>query len=281
MTILINADDFGYSEAINRAIVESVSRGYCSSTTLMANMPDFEPACEAAHERRFADRVGLHMVLTEGTPLTDRLRACPRFCDEHGQFRLTRRTRVLRLATSEKRALADEMRAQIRRCRRHHLPLTHADSHNHVHEEWAIAAVLIAVSREEGIPAIRPARNCGPPTARAKRMYRNILNRRIRRAGLARTEYFGSYSDALHLMAHSKGLLPGSAEIMIHPGYDEHGCLIDRIDGEPFSHRSRLLPHTACGSSPVPDSLTGAASGETARSPRLTVPQKPRASRTR
>jgi predicted glycoside hydrolase/deacetylase ChbG (UPF0249 family) len=73
-------------------------------------------------------------------------------CNVEGRFALTRRARVVFLTASERQALADELRAQIRACRENGIPLTHADSHHHVHEEWGIAAVVIAVCREQGIP---------------------------------------------------------------------------------------------------------------------------------
>jgi predicted glycoside hydrolase/deacetylase ChbG (UPF0249 family) len=37
--IIVNADDFGMSAEVNRAIVEAFENNVISSTTLMANMP--------------------------------------------------------------------------------------------------------------------------------------------------------------------------------------------------------------------------------------------------
>ena len=44
--VIINADDFGASGIRNKAIVDSFSKGFISSTTIMANMLNFDGACE-------------------------------------------------------------------------------------------------------------------------------------------------------------------------------------------------------------------------------------------
>ena len=44
--LIVNADDFGFTSGVNRAIVEAHSRGVVTSSTLMANGPAF---AEAAH----------------------------------------------------------------------------------------------------------------------------------------------------------------------------------------------------------------------------------------
>ncbi len=226
--LLVNADDFGYSEEANRAIAECFARGYCSSTSIMANMPAFEAACEIAYRDGLVDRVGVHLVLTEGEPLTHRIRSCPRFCDQSGPFRLTRKERVWRLSTSEKAAVAEELRAQIAQCRRFGLPPTHADSHQHVHEEWGILPVVMRVCEDEGITQLRIARNCGKPTGLARSLYRSIVNHRLWRRGLARTEVFGSLADFRALLqARPDACNHHSVEVMIHPRHAPDASLVD------------------------------------------------------
>jgi len=112
-------------------------------------MPGFQEACQLAHEHGIATRVGLHLVLTEGTPLSERMRRCRTFCDEEGKFCYVRNSRIFRLQESEKEALTEEIHAQIDQCRKHRLPLSHIDSHQHVHTEWAIGRILIRVAKEE------------------------------------------------------------------------------------------------------------------------------------
>jgi predicted glycoside hydrolase/deacetylase ChbG (UPF0249 family) len=226
--LIVNADDFGYSESVNRAIAECFARGYCTSTTIMANMPGFEAACEMAREQGFAAHVGVHFVLTQGEPLTSAIRHCPRFCGPDGRFRLTRKERVWRLNALETSAVAEELRAQVARCRQHGLPLSHADSHQHVHEEWGILPVVMRVCQEEGICRIRIARNCGQSTGALRTSYRSLVNHRLRRAGLARSDLFGSLADFLTVRQSSPNLLTRRRmEVMIHPRYAPGGSIAD------------------------------------------------------
>ena len=68
--LIINADDFGLNTSVNHAIIESFEKGLINSTTLMANMPGFEEAIELAHKNNIIDKIGIHLCLTEGEPIT-------------------------------------------------------------------------------------------------------------------------------------------------------------------------------------------------------------------
>ena len=57
----MNADDFGMSAEVNRAMVEAFHKGAISSATLITNMPGFAEACELAHRHRLLGKIGLHL----------------------------------------------------------------------------------------------------------------------------------------------------------------------------------------------------------------------------
>src|SRR5258708_22717540 len=158
--IIVNADDFGMSAETNRAIVEAFENNVISSATLMTNMPGFDEACELAHRHRLLDKIGLHLNLTSGYPLSAPIRRCPRFCDNVGMFR-ARQTR-LRLSREERLAVETEIASQIKACLDRGLCPTHLDSHHHVHTEWAIGAAAITISRQDKMKAILLAANFGP-----------------------------------------------------------------------------------------------------------------------
>jgi predicted glycoside hydrolase/deacetylase ChbG (UPF0249 family) len=240
--MIINADDFGYNSSVNKAIIESFEKGYCSSTTIMANMPGFEVAYHLVHENRLLKHTGVHLVLTEGIPLTDEIKRCVRFCNSEGIFNMSREIRFWRLNTEEKRAIAREIRAQVAKCRRHGISITHADSHRHAHEEWALSSVVIDICHEEGIPYLRLARNCGPQQKFYKTIYRQILNYRFKKAGLSRTLYFGSAADYAYLIG-ERGLsdITRSAEVMLHPAYNEQGMLVEKQDGIPLNEIMNMI----------------------------------------
>jgi len=241
--LTITADDFGYSDDANRAIVECFACGFCSSTSIMANMPAFEAGCELAHRHGFVNQVGAHLVLTEGEPLTAGICKCPRLCDSHGHFRLSRMERVWRLSAAENDAVAEELRAQILRCRQFGLPLSHADSHDNIHEEWALLPILMHVCSEENIQRVRIARNCGASTGLLRSLYRALVNQALRRRGLARTERFGSLFDVFHALINATPL-KGMLEVMVHPAFDAQGVLFDMTTGIAMAEAVRVL-HTA------------------------------------
>jgi len=216
--LVINADDFGMRENINRAIVRCFREGLCTSTTIMPNMPCFDEACAMAFENRFHESVGMHLVLNEGVPLTENIRKERKFCTKGGEFCLSREFPVLSVSSREKFALAAEIRAQIRKCRAGGIPISHVDSHHHVHTEWGIATVLIPIAREMGIPFVRIARNLVKNREFIKRVYKYLYNANLRRTKLRATEYFGSVEEYLLSLA-MRGSADRVVEVMIHPHY--------------------------------------------------------------
>ena len=130
--LIINADDFGYTEGVNRGIVEAHQHGVVTSTSLMVNSPS---SVEAAKLARACSRlsVGLHFVATdENGPLFDLEniqkvrdeldRQYQSFCDFTGQ-----------------------------------LP-THLDSHHHIHLRVNTLTPLVAAWAQEHA---LPLRNTG------------------------------------------------------------------------------------------------------------------------
>src|SRR5207253_7684606 len=67
--LIINADDFGLTQGINRAVAELHDAGALTSATLMASGPAFEDAVEVARSRPNLG-VGCHIVLTDGVPVS-------------------------------------------------------------------------------------------------------------------------------------------------------------------------------------------------------------------
>ena len=67
--LIVNADDFGLTAGVNRAIVETHSGGVVSSATLMANGAAFDDAVRRARSAPNLS-VGCHVVLVDGTPVS-------------------------------------------------------------------------------------------------------------------------------------------------------------------------------------------------------------------
>lgn len=230
--MIVNADDFGLDEAVNQGIVLAFQRGLVSSTTLMANQPGFDHAVELAHAHGLEHHIGVHLNLTTGRPRTAPIASVRRFCDADGSFRVWRAdSRAWRLVGSERRALVQELRAQVERVRAARLPVTHLDSHHHVHNEWGVGGCVLAVARQLGVPRVRMARNCGRGIPLTSRAYKDLFNRRLRRRGVAGSRWFGDVDDWVHLRERHHGARIDDFELMTHPALDERGMLVDVYGG--------------------------------------------------
>lgn len=211
----VNGDDFGLNERNSKAIAAAFARGCITDTTMLANGAWFEEAVALARQQGFLDKIGIHLNLTEGVPLTDAVRRCPRFVTD-GRFNKAY-DRAEPLTAAEEAAVYAELTAQAERLRQAGIAVTHADSHHHMHT-WAFTApVALRVCREQGIRAVRAHRNLGQ-FAIAGEAY----NRGLAAQGFAATRYFAYAADI------AGGSIPDSTEVMVHPDYDANGVLIDR-----------------------------------------------------
>jgi len=143
--VIINADDFGYSQGINLGIIEAHKNGILSSTTMMANMPGFEHGVELAKNNPKLG-IGVHLNLTCGKPLLDNV---PSLTD-YKEFR--------NLSYYEKETELDEGEiyrewdAQINKIKNAGIVPTHLDSHHHINRIAPINEIFIKLAREYNLP---------------------------------------------------------------------------------------------------------------------------------
>jgi hypothetical protein len=208
---------------------------------MMANMPGFESAVALVREHpSLRDRIGVHLNLTEGRPLTRPILDCPLFCGADGFLASDREHPLFRLSRKERDAAYTEMKAQLERVLAAGIRPTHLDSHHHIHTEWALAPLVCRLADEYQIPRIRLTRNIGRPPAYPKRIYKHLFNR-WRLTGPARlknTDYFGDIGDLLYFSEH-RWPDGKTIEVMVHPLFDEKGGLVD-LDRKDL--RRRLTP---------------------------------------
>ena len=240
--MIINADDFGLTERCTRAIAEAFRQGLISSTTACANGDAIEEGYQIATRNGFVDRVGIHINLTEGVPLTEGIKADPFFC-ANGTFH----GKINRLKKPDKETLANletEVAAQIERLKNIGFPITHADSHHHIHTSVFLIGTIEKVLKRYGIEKIRLHRNFGPIRF-YKRIVKNKFNKNLCNHGFKTTEKMGSLEDLQTMPEVAKAHL---TEIMVHPDFDGVQVLIDRADytdgipeGRPLSELSPYL----------------------------------------
>ena len=84
MKLIVNADDFGYSESISAGIMRAHRDGIVTATTLMTNAPHTSGAAKLARATPTLD-VGVHLVVTFDRPLAD-VELVPTLVDKDGRF---------------------------------------------------------------------------------------------------------------------------------------------------------------------------------------------------
>lgn len=232
MDYIVNADDFGRSEEINRAICEGFSKGYINRTTIMVNMPYADQAVELAKANGFFDKVGLHINLTAGRPLTDGIKNNPLVCDKDGCFHAAfARSTKYRLYMDEQTVnqFAEEIGQQLEKYKEYGFTLWHVDSHHHVHTNYPVYRALKKLALRYHFSSIRISRNMYSGGSLFNKIYKYIYNSRICKLCDEVSDLFGSYTDFCDYK--NQGLINESAnkkvEIMVHPEYDGAGNLID------------------------------------------------------
>lgn len=228
-TIIVNADDFGKSPEVNDGIVACFEHKLIDRTTLMVNMPYVGEAVRLASEHGFTERIGLHLNLTEGQPLTEKIKDTI-LTDNSGN--LTKNfIAILRhghkLNMAEKEAVMSEIKAQMDLFRNYGLTHSHLDSHHHVHNEIQLLGMIMREAADCGFRSMRILRNLmsnSTPRDAVKWIYKYVQNKRIAKK-FTHTDYFGSVADYERYGMNKRG----SIELMAHPIMKD-GVLTDSVE---------------------------------------------------
>lgn len=243
--VIVNADDFGKNESVNQAILEAFEKKYIHRTTLMTNMPAAKQAVELAKQAGLDGKVGIHLNLTEGKPLTDSIRKNPLFCDENGVFHAgfhkSTKSRII-MDQQSVLQMREELRAQLAKYAAWDLTLWHLDSHHHVHTNYPVFRALKPLQKEHAFASIRLSRNLYQGGNALMNLYKSRYNAAVKKCCKETTEFFGSYRDCMEYFGNtdqfgevtetikqdfSRFVRMHSLEIMVHPMYDTKGRLTD------------------------------------------------------
>jgi hopanoid biosynthesis associated protein HpnK len=154
--LIVNADDFGLTPGVNRAIMELHAAGLVTSTSLMARAGATDEAIELARATPSLG-VGCHIVLVDGEPVLPPQKI-PSLVDARtGRFPDSLTTFLLKLLTGRIRAeeIEAEAAAQIAHLQQREVQLTHIDTHKHVHIFSAVLRPVLRAARAAGIRAVR------------------------------------------------------------------------------------------------------------------------------
>ncbi|HEU4421853.1 MAG TPA: ChbG/HpnK family deacetylase [Pilimelia sp.] len=227
--LIVNADDYGLTEAIARGILRAHREGVVTSTSVLAVGPALgRTARWLADHPRLA--TGAHLALVgEDPPLLTR-REIPTLVTRTGGFPHTWQGFLARAAAGrvDPADVEREFTAQLERLTRDHgLRLTHVDTHQHLHLWPPVAAAVIAAARRWQIGAVRlPSSRDRGPKGHGIRWLKRRLAARIRAAGLVSPGDYGGLDEAGRLtlprfittLDRLAATGAASVEINCHPG---------------------------------------------------------------
>lgn len=154
--LIVNADDFGLTAGINRAIVDLFEAGAISSATLMATAPASTQAIALAL-RNPGLGIGCHLTFVDGVPVSHP-DSIPTLLGADGKcFRPSYLDFVQALlrGTIDGAELAREAQAQIQQLQRAGLDLTHVDTHKHLHCFPLVFETVCYIAGRCGVAALR------------------------------------------------------------------------------------------------------------------------------
>jgi len=231
--LIVTADDFGAALAVNDAVERGHIEGVLTAASLMVGASAAADA--VARTRRLPKlRVGLHLVLVEGRPMSDPA-DIPDLVTADGAFRtdMARLGAEIFFKVGARRQLAREIEAQFQAYAATGLPLDHVNTHKHFHLHPTITDMIVRIGPRFGMKAMRtpiepravlvavePA--ASPHSSYVTAPWARLGKARLRRAGIATPDQvFGlNWSGAMtagRLAGLIRRLPEGLSEIYLHP----------------------------------------------------------------
>lgn len=216
-SIIVNADDCGMSQQVNSSIEEAIKLGKITSTTIMANMNDFNGAVRLYNDYKDVISFGWHINLTEGKPLlySQLLLDCGYYKEEDGQvFFNSKQFGRNHLNKGMQKEIKNELIAQFEKLKVNGIDITHADSHHHIHTSPGLLMLMPFLLKELNINRCRNIRNYGVSTI--SYVGRKAWSMPFRLWGIRMPDTltsFSSYYQNPHLRQGS------TVELECHPGH--------------------------------------------------------------
>jgi chitin disaccharide deacetylase len=244
--LIVNADDFGFTAGVNRAIVEAHTRGIVTSSTLMANGRAFDDAVRLAKTIPRLG-VGCHVVLIDGEPVLDATQLPSITCAtaEGARFRDGLPSFAVRALGGQfdPEQVEAEATEQIRKLQSAGIAVSHVDTHKHTHLFPPVLRPLLRAARACGVGAVRNPFGPRKPLRSSELLTRPNLWTRYAEVRILRT-LSASFSEAARregfitpdgtlgivvtgtlderLFRSIAEIIPeGTWEFVCHPGYND------------------------------------------------------------
>lgn len=242
--LIVNADDLGWTEGVNRGIAEAHRKGLVTSTSLLANGRSFNSALLVARTNPELG-VGVHLNLSDGQP-TAKPEEVGGLLNASGDLRGGPEALLLRIASRglELVEVEREWDAQIQKVRNAGIAPSHLDGHKHVQMLPGLFEIALRLAKKHGIRAIRVAHEESKlrallssggvqktgvllkqgVQARGLKLLARDAREMADHAGLVATDYFCGIAQTGVLTREGvekllKNLPEGTTELMCHPGF--------------------------------------------------------------
>lgn len=237
--LIVNADDFGLTAGVNRAIVEGNRTGVVTSATLMANAQASAGAIELAKAQPEL-KIGCHVVLIDGAPITANL---PTLTNGSSHFLSSLKKFAVAAVRGQiaPEEIQREVEAQIRKIQVNGVTLTHVDSHKHTHMFPHVLRPVLRAAKACGIRAIRnpfeplrswpgitvfrtPALWLRSAGVMVFQMFASEFRRALNEEGMVSTDGTVGIAvtgllDQQKLLCILEAIPDGTWELVCHPGY--------------------------------------------------------------
>ena len=261
MKIIINADDLGLSKESNEGILEAYRQGYITQSTFVVNSTESTAGAAIAHQNGFNDIVGLHLNLSEGTPLTEDIKRYTKyvvnnkFCyipefmqkEHYTKSPLYTYAEYIQTPAFEKevQALRKELEAQIQKFISFGFICNHIDSHCNQLVDLPVWIAIKPLLKKYHFKSMRGIYHSFYSNDIYNCIYRSWLNNELQSTGLLYFEYISSISKFLMNKEHlSENAI---IELYVHPILS-NGILIDNFTGGKLlkDNISCLTAHDSC-----------------------------------
>jgi chitin disaccharide deacetylase len=242
--LIVNADDLGWTEGVNRGIAEAHRSGIVTSASLLANGVAFASGAELARTTPGLG-VGVHLNLTDG-PSTAQPELVATLLNDKGAFEGGPEALLLRIAKRDLTLIEveQEWEAQIEKVKEAGIKPTHLDGHKHVHMLPGLFEIALRLAKRYSIGAIRVAHEASSlraalsagherhtavvikqgVQARGLKLLARDAREQAQHAGISTADYFCGIAQTGELtregvMRLLRNLPDGTTELMCHPGY--------------------------------------------------------------
>lgn len=190
MKIILNADDFGMTHEANLGIEKAMREGYCSQTSVAANTNYFDEAVDLAQKHGFMDRVGLHINLFEGTPLTGGMKKLKQYT--RSDLFDYRPGKIYSRIPIYADTIGEELEAQIIKYKKAGFGLMNIDSHHCAFYDIPVMYALIPLLKKHQFQSVRYIGNSYFNGNPFREIYGKYWIRTMDKTGLAHTNYSSS-----------------------------------------------------------------------------------------